>query len=752
LRLAAGGLRPEYADEAGSLLIDNFLKYRLLLILDGLDEVDDAHAAGVLAATKLLAGTVREYGHAVVVTCRKYDYWHSVPPKSLPFAEIELLPFSDEALEGFVVSWHAEAAELFPDAIQPGRAEAALELLDRNIEVRELARTPLLAALVCLLEVSSLSVGDVTRAELYTRAIGFLLAEKPMWRAPAQDIRTTVSAARLEQIAADVAFDMFEGEEDGSEGPSITFSDLRERVAVSLGATPENSAAFRSRQKQVDEVVDRLVGYTSNGLLVDQGGSRFRFAHRAFQEMLVALHLRRAERTHEDLVEMGQRPQAREVFRLLASDIHQGNDVTWLLTIISDLLAAPSSDGAAEYGHVLAAEMLVEIGRDRLRRAGLDRVLRHEQAGSDSSRAPGVFHGLWFRARDAAIAVFESTIQPAALRVRALEIIGFLGDPRLVSDDGSVQPFVDRVVAIGGGSARVGTDTEPAYSGPKRVSPCPSRMVTLAPYRIGRYPVTNLEYAEFISDGGYQNYEWWERGESRDWISGDREFLDRLTSFWKDTYQEHYHKELDDQLIDRARLDRAARRILVRSEPLYWRDGRFNVPTYPVVGVNWWEAGAYCAWLDARLRRAGLIGDDLAVRLPTEWEWEWAAGRYDLGRMSTYPWGDAFDGTRCHTRFSDSHRMQPLPVGFFERFSRDDPADMAGNVWEWVSTNCVDYDPMHDAQRERHHTYENDVVVRGSSWYSTEQSASLVRFRLNDHLCNAYWDLGFRCVIGQRRS
>ena len=38
-------------------------------------------------------------------------------------------------------------------------------------------------------------------------------------------------------------------------------------------------------------------------------------------------------------------------------------------------------------------------------------------------------------------------------------------------------------------------------------------------------------------------------------------------------------------------------------------------------------------------------------------------------------------------------------------------------------------------------------IVHGSSWYSTEEAASLVRFRLNDQVCNAYRSLGFRYVV-----
>ena len=35
------------------------------------------------------------------------------------------------------------------------------------------------------------------------------------------------------------------------------------------------------------------------------------------------------------------------------------------------------------------------------------------------------------------------------------------------------------------------------------------------------------------------------------------------------------------------------------AEPRFWRDERFNAPSQPVVGICWYEARAYCAWLSA---------------------------------------------------------------------------------------------------------------------------------------------------------
>ena len=91
-----------------------------------------------------------------------------------------------------------------------------------------------------------------------------------------------------------------------------------------------------------------------------------------------------------------------------------------------------------------------------------------------------------------------------------------------------------------------------------------------------------------------------------------------------------------------------------RREPVYWQDIRFNRRTQPVVGVNWYEAMAYAAWL-ARVTGKGYC-------LPSEAQWEWAARR----SVRRYPWDDKWDGSKCNWRSSGLNAPNPgsaLPHG-----------------------------------------------------------------------------------------
>ncbi|MDR1343233.1 MAG: SUMF1/EgtB/PvdO family nonheme iron enzyme [Prevotellaceae bacterium] len=115
---------------------------------------------------------------------------------------------------------------------------------------------------------------------------------------------------------------------------------------------------------------------------------------------------------------------------------------------------------------------------------------------------------------------------------------------------------------------------------------------------------------------------------------------------------------------------------------------------YPVVGVTWRQASAFCAWRTKlmrdycnRIRRA--VPQD--YRLPTEAEWEYAArGGLEGGK---YPWGGlyTYDKTGCYranflpqrARYGLDGGTKTLPVGSYQP-NDFGLFDMAGNVSEWT--------------------------------------------------------------------
>ena len=200
----------------------------------------------------------------------------------------------------------------------------------------------------------------------------------------------------------------------------------------------------------------------------------------------------------------------------------------------------------------------------------------------------------------------------------------------------------------------------------------PQHEVALPAYAIGRYPVTNAEFKRFIDDGGYGNRDYWtEAG-----------WQQKESQGWK--------------------------------QPRYWEDQQWNDPAQPVVGVSWFEAAAYCAWLEARTERP--------YHLPTEAEWEKAARGAD-GRR--YPWGNDWDPERCNNSETGSGRTTPVGQYSPDGDSPYGVGDMVGQVWEWCNSKYG----LTESKPEFGYPYRPDDgredpegtdtrILRGGSWYN----------------------------------
>jgi formylglycine-generating enzyme required for sulfatase activity len=215
-------------------------------------------------------------------------------------------------------------------------------------------------------------------------------------------------------------------------------------------------------------------------------------------------------------------------------------------------------------------------------------------------------------------------------------------------------------------------------------------------YAIGKYPVTVAQYRRFVEADGYDP-----RKNGPYWQSGGLKWL-------KESGQ---------------------------TAPRYWDNPQWTVDNHPVVGVTWYEAVAYCAWLSATEGRR--------FRLPDEAMWEKAARGSD-GRR--WPWGNEWDATKLN---AEGMIGRTSAVGIFPAGKAPyEVYDCAGNVWEWCSGPGIGDTPYPFKQRP----YEEDLrlipryrALRGDSWGYYDRN-SRAAYRYLDFPGFRDDDIGFRVV------
>ncbi len=192
----------------------------------------------------------------------------------------------------------------------------------------------------------------------------------------------------------------------------------------------------------------------------------------------------------------------------------------------------------------------------------------------------------------------------------------------------------------------------------------------------------------------------------------------------------------------------------------YFSNPAYN--DYPVVGVTWEQANAFCAWRTEYLLK-GLGPEARYVqryRLPTEAEWEYAArGK----QQNEFPWenADVKNGNGCfyanfkpdRGNYTADGNLISSKVGIYSANSNG-LYDMAGNVAEWTSTIYTEsgVDAMNDLNPELSYNAAKEdpyrlkkKSVRGGSWKDPE---SYIRsaWRTWEYQNQPRSYIGFRCV------
>jgi formylglycine-generating enzyme required for sulfatase activity len=264
--------------------------------------------------------------------------------------------------------------------------------------------------------------------------------------------------------------------------------------------------------------------------------------------------------------------------------------------------------------------------------------------------------------------VADETV-PLRGRIAAADALGRLGDPRL-----------DEMVEIPAGEFIMGEGDE-------------EHRVFLDAFKIGKCPVTNIQYQVFVDATGHPS-------------------------------------------------------------PDHWR-GEFHPPyksNHPVVHVTWHDAVAYCQWLSKTMgqpyrlpteaewekaARGGIQIPNPQPQKPNE-----LMGNPNPRRI--YPWGDEFDSSLCSTE--ESGLGDTTPVGVYPGgVSPYGIMDVSGNVGEWCSSLYRDYPYDSDDGREDLEA-EGSRVLRGGAFDDTRRDVRCA-YRFRYYPLDRSRSSGFRIVV-----
>ncbi|SCD82173.1 serine protease [Streptomyces sp. DvalAA-19] len=248
---------------------------RALLLVDGLDEVPPEERE---QAHTWLAQLLSRYPESRCVTTVRPLAVEPDWLRSERFEELRLLPMRNEDIQAFVTSWHRAARLSEPDdAERLDGLERDLSLqFDQNPTLRDLARTPLLCAVICALHRRRDGFLPETRWSLYRSALEMLLVHRDRRRRIGDPEGIELTIEEHTQLLQRIAVWLVR------EGQSEFTRDQALRQLGRALAGMERVSAQGPPTRILTHLLNR------SGLLQQRADDTYQFIHRTFQDYLAA--------------------------------------------------------------------------------------------------------------------------------------------------------------------------------------------------------------------------------------------------------------------------------------------------------------------------------------------------------------------------------------------------------------------------------------------------------------------------------
>lgn len=703
-------LKPAPLEDCADALKRALYAGRAIVFLEGLDEVPDDDRL-----RRFVLDTVKEFARGpfhdsrMVVTCRPRSY--ADPAWQLEgFEKAELAALDLEKIGRFIHRFYGEVARRDPHVAEvTGERVAKLEWALCREELRELATNPLMLTVMAWLH--RFEELPHKRALILNTLVEQLLFkwEERKRRDDRSERRTLTEFLHpyglginsLRRVLCRLAFESRRSNTPTLAGqPAVLAVSIPKQKLLSAleDLLPAHKASGSNRQiwaLQVSQIIDQRTG-----LLVPEGDDSFIMPYK-LQEFLAGEHLTDHDELETLGVELGLPTNESRfdhvVAHLVGANGYWEEVVKWAGAIQAhvkhnrnlarDLALALCEDtGDSESTNlrraVIAAEILVEVGLT-------------EVANTHRMHGPKCL-ALVREALDAL--TFSERLSPKQ-RAAAASARGWLEDlPVGVGLNNEGIPDI-AWVDIRSGDFLMRDKTSPATAQIKTA------------FRISRYPVTVAQFQAFVDGGCYENEALW------NWLPEANRWLQEMHVSWA---QKTSKPGPEDYAIV------------------------FQTPNHPRVGVSWFEAVAYCKWLNAKLKLKENV-----IHLQSELEWERAArgaeGRAWTSRDQTELW------RHCNvdqTKIEHTSAVGLFPAGDTptEDGNQHGVAELIGNVWEWCRTPWMDTHSKKNHGRSDESAVAAAMVARGGSWSFGHDAKHLSPLRRGFGPGNRYDDVGFRLV------
>ena len=653
---------------------------KTLVLLDGLDEISDLEERK--KACVWIDKAINDLPDAYfVVTSRPTGYRRvDLIGFEAPLKRADILDFNGKQKRIFLEQWFTEffLAKVCPDSqkieewkknqIESAQEKTAhiIEFLkrDENISIRQLAGIPLLLQIMAMLW-SKREINLDSRATLYKNALDYFLGNQYNQRDRASLLPETVALGVLAPVALWMQKELGNDEAD-SEAMKTKMQDEINKIPKEQN--PPEAKSFS----------DDLINHA--GLLVefgdpDDGATEYAFCHKSFREYLTGFQLmKNGDESILTLINHFSDDWWEEPLRYYFGLVNAKTFNNFMQCFYDSLV----SEELPQKKQTLLRTIIEETPKKKRKIDALcTKILDPDTTASRQ----------WV-ILDCLKTIGNPEALPTLLKFRAKKLAK--------NDTLDVTGRTDEVIRALGGTVIDSEAKKPVYGTTRSIlnpheddaqyilipkgsyldSETNEKKDVENDLYFAKYPVTNKRYRYFIATLGIE--------------TGLKEKLQEIAknNRW-DTEFAGYLKKGKNNLA-----------VLFRST--YDEDRKFGGDDQPVVGITWYAAKAYCLWLSQR------AGKPDAYRLPSEVEWEWAAGgkREPIPqKVRKYPWADENREPNSKLLNFDRNVGATTPVGNYpEGATPEGLYDMAGNVWEWT-------DSWWNEQTR------SLRVIRGGSWY-----------------------------------